>query len=87
MFKDPLAPKKVERGQVDRKGPLKPGEFKAPSYDNRTSCSVSAGDEYGIGHRTPVGKEKPSSISSGPIPQKAFAYDPYVIFDRQDKEG
>lgn len=86
-LKDPIAPKKVIRGQEWSKGPIPEGEFDAPSYDNRTSCSVSAGDDYGIGFRTPVGKEKASNLTSGPIPQSAYAFHPDEIFGKEDKKG
>jgi hypothetical protein len=86
VLKDPLAVKNAERGQVFKKGPLPLGEFKAPSYDNRTSCSVSAGDDYGIGHRQPIGKEKASPMTSGPIPQSAHAFSPDKIFDDKTPE-
>lgn len=68
-FHDPIAPKGKRDGEY-------PFEFKAPSYDNRTSCSMRAGDDYGVGFRTPVGKEKASPITSGPIVQKAKCFSP-----------
>lgn len=86
-LKDPLAVKNAERGQTYKKGPLPLGEFKAPSYDNRTSCSVSAGDDYGIGHRTPVGTEKASPMKSGPIPQSSYSFKPEEIFNKEDMKG
>lgn len=57
-----IAPRKKESGKY-------PWDFKAPSYDNRTSCSISAGNDYGVGFNQPVGKMKASSFKSGPIPQ------------------
>lgn len=79
-LKDPIAVKKKQDGDY-------PFEFKAPSYDNRTSCSMRAGDDYGVGFRVPVGKEKPGSLDSGPIPQKAYSFSPDEIFDHEDKKG
>ena len=80
-FKDPIAPKQKKReGQ-------KEWSFKAPSYDNRTSCSVSAGDDYGVGHKTPVGSHKVSGMGSGPIPQKAKMFSPDEIFSHEDISG
>ena len=65
-FKDPIAPKQKKReGQ-------KEWSFKAPSYDNRTSCSVSAGDDYGVGYKTP---------------QKAKMFSPDGIFSHEDISG
>lgn len=69
-FKDPIAPRQKKRDGQDE------WSYKAPSYDNRTSCSVSAGDDYGIGFRTPVGKEMASGMESGPIPQSAKCFSP-----------
>ena len=83
VLKDPIAPKKKEDGDY-------PFEFKAPSYDNRTSCSMRAGDDYGIGFRNPIGKDKVGSIESGPIPQEARCFSPDEIFkgrDAEDKKG
>lgn len=87
VLHNPIGVKKEERGQEYKHGPLPIGEFKAPSYDNRTSCSVSAGDDYGIGHRTPVGKEKASPITSGPIPQSSHCFETKEIFDSEDRAG
>jgi hypothetical protein len=60
-FKEPIEPTQKRDGTY-------PWSFAAPTKDQATSGHLSAGDHYGIGFRTPVGKEKPSSISSGPIP-------------------
>lgn len=81
-MKDPIAVKQKKRdGQ-------KEWSYKAPSYDNRTSCSMSAGDDYGIGHRTPVGKEKAGSVESGPIPQKSYSFSPdEVFYGSEDQKG
>lgn len=62
-FKDPISPKQ-------KKSAIKPWSFAAPSYNNRSGCSIQAGDEYGSGFRQPVGKEKDGS--NGPIPMKSF---------------
>ena len=78
-FHDPIAPKQKVDGDY-------PFEFKAPSYDNRTSCSMRAGDDYGVGFRTPVGKEKAAPITAGPIPQKAKAFSPKDVM-MNDIEG
>lgn len=83
VLKDPIAVKqKVNETQ-------KEWTFNAPSYDNRTSCSISAGNDYGIGFRAPVGMEKPRSIDAGPIPQQAHAFSPEEIFygKSEDRKG
>jgi hypothetical protein len=79
-FKDPIAPSKKENGK-------KEWSFKAPSYDNRTSCSIPAGDDYGTGFRTPVGSKKVSSMKSGPIPQTSKRFSADEIFDHEDISG
>lgn len=79
-FKDPIAPQKRDDGAY-------PFEFKAPTYDNRTSCSISAGNDYGIGFKTPVGSFKPRNIDQGPIVQESKCFEPYEIFENADKKG
>jgi len=81
VLKDPIAPRKrAQDGQ-------KEWNYKAPTYDNRTSNSMSAGDDYGLGFRTPVGTERVSSYESGPIPMKGKCFSPNEIFNGEDKKG
>lgn len=83
VLKDPIAPRQKIDGDY-------PFEFKAPCYDNRTSSSMRAGNDYGVGFRTPVGMERPGSIESGPIVQKAHCFSPDEIFygkNAEDKKG
>lgn len=47
MFKDPIAPKGKESKAKS------PWNFQAPCYDERNM--ISAGDNYGVGYRNPVG--------------------------------
>ena len=49
-FKDATA---ISKGKIESS----PWNFDAPSYDERSSCFVNAGDHYGVGHRQPVGHE------------------------------
>lgn len=79
-FKDPIAPHKRDDGAY-------PFEFKAPTYDNRTSCSISAGNDYGVGFNQPIGGYHASSLASGPIPQHAKAFSPYEVFENADRKG
>jgi hypothetical protein len=51
MFKDPIKIKS-QKPQDEKKNPW---TFKCPQYDNRSSCFVKAGTDYGMGHRQPVG--------------------------------
>ena len=80
VLKDPLEVKSKHNGTF-------PWSWKAPSYDNRTSSSISAGDDYGIGRKQPVGTEKCSSMESGPIPQHSRSFSPHEIFNTTDKAG
>lgn len=52
-FKNPIA-SKPEKKVRD------PWNYEMPAYDERTSCFIRAGDDLGVGHRTPVGKDKAS---------------------------
>ena len=61
QFKDPIEPSERKNGYFA-------WSFKAPTKDQATSGCISAGDSYGVGFRTPVGKEKASSMMNGPIP-------------------
>lgn len=66
-FPDPTAIVKDKKAK-------NPWNFDQPPYDERSSCFVNAGSCYGVGHRTPVGKEKAAGLTQGPIPQKAKAF-------------
>lgn len=82
----------MEKVQKDRTHPREkksgkyPWDFKAPSYDNRSSCSMEAGNDYGIGFRQPVGTHTTSGIESGPIPMQSKCWDPKSTIAR-DEEG
>ncbi len=41
-------------------------DYRHPHYDERSSCFVKAGSEYGVGYRNPVGTEKVSDKSAVP---------------------
>ena len=52
--------------------------FVAPTKDQATTGRfMPAGDDHGIGFRTPIGTEKPSGKS--PIPMKSFCHSPEEI--------
>lgn len=76
-FKDPTAPKQKKHGAM-------PWSFKAPSKDQAVSGSLSAGDDYGVGHRNPVGKEK-ASMSSSPIPMNTRCFNPKDVIDGETR--
>ncbi len=70
-FKNPLSPKEKKADK----------SFAAPSKDRATTGRfMEAGDEYGVGHRTPVGKDKPAPYDKGPVPMSCGCYDANEIF-------
>ena len=51
----------------------KPWPFRAPTKEQATTGRfMAAGDEYGVGFRQPVGKEKASN--KGPIPMESVCF-------------
>jgi hypothetical protein len=69
-FKDPIAVKSRTTSK----------DFVAPTKEQATTGRfMQAGDDYGVGHRTPVGTFKASSIESGPIPFGCKALNPDEI--------
>lgn len=80
VWNNRIAPRKKEHGKY-------PFDFKAPSYDNRTSCSISAGDDYGSGFNQPIGRFKARGMDSGPIPQRNSIRKPEGFIERKDIEG
>lgn len=47
-------------------GKNSPWDFRCPQYDQRSSCFVSAGTDYGTGVAQPVGTEKHTSYYAVP---------------------
>lgn len=69
-FKDATAVKECKTSQ----------NFVAPTKEKATTGRfMSAGDDYGVGHRTPIGGFKASGIMSGPIPMKSKRMNPDEI--------
>lgn len=57
-FKDPI---KINDGKKIKS----PWNYKAPPYDERSSCYINAGSHYGVGKTQPIGHDgKPKSIDS-----------------------
>jgi hypothetical protein len=83
VLKDPIAVKGIVNGTY-------PWDFAAPTKDVSHSGCLVAGNYYGIGHRTPIGKETASGMASGPIPQESKCFSPDEIFygkNAEDKRG
>ena len=66
-FKDALEVKSESPKNKPVDGKNSPWNFTTPTYDQRSSCFVQSGTDYGVGHRTPVGKF--SASNEGPIPR------------------
>jgi hypothetical protein len=64
-----------------------PWNFLMPTKDQAHSGNLCAGNNYGIGHRQPIGKESAAPITSGPIPQESRCFSPDEIFDGEDQRG
>ena len=58
-FKDALKIKEKKDGKY-------PWTYDAPHYDKRSSHYMSAGDNYGIGHKQPIGKDKHTNFDAVP---------------------
>lgn len=56
-FNDPIKIKAQTPKNKPVDGKNSPWSFECPEYDQRSSCFVSAGTNYGVGHRQPVGHE------------------------------
>jgi hypothetical protein len=80
ILRDPISVKKKVNGAY-------PFEFKGLTKDQAHSGFLTAGNDYGVGHRTPVGTEKCSGMASGPIPQQSKAFSPNEIFATEDRKG
>lgn len=56
-FKEPNAIKSQKPQDKPKDGKNTPWDFRCPQYDQRSSCFVQAGTNYGIAHKQPVGHE------------------------------
>jgi hypothetical protein len=67
-FNDPIKIRENKPRNSPENGRNSPWDFRCPAYDERTSCFVSAGTHYGVGHKQPVGHHGNPSKGSA-IPQ------------------
>ena len=72
-FKDPI---KIKKGT--KKNPY--WSFDCPSYDERSSCFVNAGTNYGVGHKTPTGHsgKVKSKVETLPFGRKKTEQSDYI---------
>lgn len=54
-FRDPIKIKSQRELDKPVDGKNSPWDFRCPQYDQRSSCFLNAGTDYGTGHRQPVG--------------------------------
>lgn len=56
-FKDPIAIKNQKPEFKPMDGKNSAIDFRCMPYDQRSSCFVKAGTDYGVGHKQPVGSK------------------------------
>lgn len=56
-FKEPNAIKSQKPQDKPKDGKNTPWDYRCPQYDQRSSCYVQAGTNYGQGMRQPVGHD------------------------------
>lgn len=62
-FSEPTKIKKQQPKDKPEDSKNSPWDFRCPQYDQRSSCFVKAGTDYGVGHRQPVGHQgNPKSV-------------------------
>lgn len=76
-FKDRL---KVPSGKKQKS----PWDFTAPQYDQRSSCFVSAGDDYGVGVNQPIGHEGNPNFEG--VPKGRVGTVKVTSYDRELKQ-
>lgn len=78
---------KNELKDAEPKKMKSPWDFTAPAYDERTSCFINAGSEYGVGKKCPVGMEgnpkKSYGVPMGRVKTLQVADVPYEMLDKQ----
>lgn len=66
-FKDHLEVTREREIEKPTDGKKSPWDFRAPSYDQRTSSFINAGTHYGVGHNQPIGTTKHSAKYAVPV--------------------
>lgn len=82
-FKDPIHPTSKTPPCKPEDGKDSSWDYRAPQYDQRHSCFVNAGTDYGVGFNQPVGTHQPSKTS--PIPMgkvDTMSVDPHPLHTR-----
>lgn len=80
-FSNPIA---IKEGKHKKS----PWDYRAPLYDERTSCYVDAGSHYGIGHKNPIGhkgavKQRVATLPYGRVNTMQTSYVPPKMLDQE----
>jgi|BogFormECP03_OM2_1039629.scaffolds.fasta_scaffold00001_42 hypothetical protein len=80
-FNDPIAPKSGKKKKS-------PWDYQCPEYDERSSCYVHAGSNFGIGHRNPIGhdgavKQRVATMPFGRVNTMQVAYAPPKALEQE----
>lgn len=67
-FKDPASIKNQKPKDKPIDGKKSPWDFRCPQYDQRSSCFVNAGTDYGVGYTQPVGNSCDPKQKVGTLP-------------------
>lgn len=67
-FKDPISIKSQKPKDKPIDGKNSPWDFTCPQYDQRSSCFVKAGTDYGVGHKQPVGHKANPEMRANTLP-------------------
>ena len=68
-FSDPDKIRKQEPKDHPVDGKRTPWDFRCPQYDERSSCFVNAGTNYGVGHNQPVGHAGNPKTKAATLPE------------------
>lgn len=69
-FKDPIAIKNQKPEDKPKDGKPYPlgMDFRCMQYDQRSSCFVKAGTDYGVGYKQPVGSKNDPKMRADCLP-------------------
>jgi len=67
-FKEPNAIKKQNPMDKPVDGKNSPWDFTCPQYDQRSSCYIQAGTDYGVGINQPVGHKGDAKLRVDVLP-------------------
>lgn len=68
-FSDPARIKSQKPQDKPVDGKNSPWDFRCPQYDQRSSCFVNAGTDYGTGFKQPVGHTGNPKMTADTLPQ------------------